>query len=343
MGHGSPLDFPQVWQRPSFEDLIACLRKLQVEPPVWNPNTPRRVILENQYNAARSRKEIAAYLASVIKSDLRWIKDDEQKEALWDEASRRFSERCGRAGMGEITRRWPFASEAYLSFELIVREPPITGDALGHKTWGSSYFLAQLLDQIAAKSLSHLLAPELGPPSNVLELGSGTGLCGMAAAAIWGTHVYLSDLPNIVPNLAHNIEKNRETIKALGGNVDAGSLTWGGSDEDDDDEMFAQKNQFKIVLIADALYDDDHPALLACAVRDHLMHSDDARVVMMTPFRDDITRKLFAQFRETLASGERPLVCLEEHSLTGMDDWGEDEEPSEIECWWGVFGSAPKK
>ncbi|KAK6074158.1 hypothetical protein SCUP515_06548 [Seiridium cupressi] len=335
--HISPLDFPQVWQRPPYDDLIACLKKLYVQPPIWNPSTSKRVILEDHENNARFRKEVATYLASIIKSDLRWIDDDEEKEAIWDEASRRLSERCGRAGMGEITRRWPFTNEAHPSFELIVREPPITGDALGLKTWGSSYFLAQLLHRIAAQSLPQLLG-EPDSSLQVLELGSGTGLCGMAAAAIWKTRACLSDLPNIMPNLTHNIETNRKAIESLGGTVEAGALTWGSPE--DDDEIFVEKNQFKIILIADPLYDDDHPALLASAVNDHVSHDEQARVVVMVPLRDKTTRRLLSELRGNLAEGERALVCLEEHTLMGQDDWGEDhdEETSQVECWWGILG-----
>ncbi|ETS74787.1 hypothetical protein PFICI_13271 [Pestalotiopsis fici W106-1] len=349
-GHVSALDFPQVWQKPCFEELMACLKSLHIEPPVWGPQASTRVILENQENNARFRKEVAGYLSSIIKSDLRWLGDsDDEREAIWDEASRRLSERCGRAGMGEITRRWPFTSgdsATYPDFELIIREPSITGDCLGFKTWGSSYFLAGLLDQIAARSLSHLLPAEAEGTSSssfpdVLELGSGTGLCGMAAAAIWKTRVTLSDLPEIVPNLSHNIETNRQMIESLGGTVEAGALTWGGEPEDDD-ELFSNRNQFKILLAADPIYDDDHPALLASAVRDHLSRDANARVVAMVPLRDNITRRLLQDFKDKLAKDDDwPLTCLEEHSLMGQDDWGDDDdEKTHIECWWGVFGSS---
>ncbi|KAI4595775.1 hypothetical protein KJ359_006412 [Pestalotiopsis sp. 9143b] len=343
-GHVSPLDFPQVWQKPCFEELMACLKSLHLEPPVWGPQVSTRVILEDHENNARFRKEVAGYLSSIIKSDLRWLgDDDEEKEAIWEEASRRLSERCGRAGMGEITRRWPFTGAAYPDFELIVREPSITGDCLGFKTWGSSYFLAGLLDQIAAQSLSHLLPAEANSAPGVLELGSGTGLCGMAAAAIWRTRVVLSDLPEIVANLSHNVETNREMIESLGGTVEAGALTWGAPLEENDVELFPNKNQFNIVLIADPIYDDDHPALLSSAVRDHLSNDEDARVVAMVPLRDSTTRRLLQDFKDKIAGGERPLACLEEHALMGQDDWGEDdEEKTPIECWWGVFGGAPK-
>ncbi|KAI1209748.1 S-adenosylmethionine-dependent methyltransferase-like protein [Annulohypoxylon truncatum] len=331
----SVADFPQVWQKPSAEELLASLKKLQVEPPIWNPKTSRKIIIETCQNAAQFRREVAAYLSSIVSSSLGWIQDDDEKEALWDEASRRLSERCGRAAMGEITRRWPLESQTSSPFELIIREPPIIGDCLGLKTWGSSYLLAQSLGEIAEKSLSHLL--QLGRPNQsleVLELGSGTGLLGMAAAAIWQTNVILTDLPSIMANLGFNIERNRSTIEILGGGVESGALTWG-SDEDNA-ERFGEKNQFKIVLAADPLYDDDHPELLSSAIHDHLMIDNDARAVVMVPQRDLVTKRLIAKFLSIMASSD--LKVLEEHTLAGQDDWDEDGEDSGIECWWAVFG-----
>ncbi|KAI0881448.1 putative methyltransferase-domain-containing protein [Annulohypoxylon maeteangense] len=328
-------DFPQIWQKPSAEELLASLKKLQVEPPIWSPKTSRKIIIETYQNAARFRLEVAAYLSSIVSSSLGWIQDDDEKEALWDEASRRISERCGRAGMGEITRRWPLETQASSPFELIIREPPIIGDCLGLKTWGSSFLLAQSLDKIAEKSLFHLL--QLGHPNpflDVLELGSGTGLLGMAAAAIWQTNVVLTDLPSIMPNLDFNIEKNRSTIEILGGGVESGALTWGS--EEDNAGQFSEKNQFKIVLAADSLYDDDHPELLSSAIDDHLMTDKDARAVVMVPQRDLVTKKLVVKFLSLMASSN--LVVIEEHTLVGQDDWDDDREDSGVECWWAVFG-----
>ncbi|KAI4870205.1 putative methyltransferase-domain-containing protein [Hypoxylon rubiginosum] len=332
-------DFPQVWQKPSSEELLASLKRLQVEPPIWSPGTPRKVIQETYRNAAQFRLEVAAYLSSIIKSNLGWIQDDDEKEALWEEASRRLSERCGRAGMGEITRRWPFESQTSTPFELIIREPPITGDCLGLKTWGSSYLLAQSLDKIARSSLSHLLSLGQSNQSlDVLELGSGTGLLGMAAAAIWQANVALTDLPSIVPNLSYNVEVNRSNIEALGGIVDSGALTWGS--EIDSAERFTNKNQFKIVLAADSLYDDDHPELLSSAIDTHLVADKDARAIIMIPQRDLTTKKLVARFVSIMTTYN--LRVLEENTLVGQDDWDgdDDEETLEVKCWCAIFGRA---
>lgn len=151
--------------------------------------------------------------------------------------------------MGEITRQWPFEDDANGSFDLILREPALTGDNLGLKTWGSSYVLAQMLHTIGETSLAHLFGDAASRPRPpVLELGSGTGLLGLAAAAIWQTHVILSDLPEIVPNLAHNVEKNLSTIQGRGGSLASGALTWGGDKDGIDPVLFTARKSFNACL-----------------------------------------------------------------------------------------------
>lgn len=242
--------------------------------------------------------------------------------------------------MGEITRRWPFEGDDHEPFDLIVREPPLTGDNLGLKTWGSSYVLAQMLSSIGKTSLSHLLSPADGQPKpSVLELGSGTGLLGLAAAALWQTHVILSDLPEIMANLSHNVETNRAMIAARGGSLEAGALTWGDHDEVDP-VIFQAKNSFKVIVVADPLYDDDHPSLLAGAIDEQLVVGKEARVMVMVPQRDATTVKLLAAFRDEMASKRNPLFCLEETLVQGEDDWGgdDDDEGAHVKCWLGIFG-----
>ncbi|EFQ25542.1 hypothetical protein CGRA01v4_02443 [Colletotrichum graminicola] len=335
-----PKDFPQMWQKPSSDDILGTLKQLELSPPIWSHNRRRSDIIHEQEATSYFRREVSLYLSSIIKSGLSWIKNDDEKEGIWSEASRRMAERCGRTAMGEITRRWPFREDALTpTFELIIREPPLTGDSLGLKTWASSYVLAQSLPSIGSTALFRLFDESLGQPRpSVLELGSGTGLLGIAAAALWKAHVVLSDLPDIMPNLRHNIETNRATVEKLGGSLDAGALTWGGSGEDEvDPDLFDKKNQFKVVLAADSLYDDCHPGLLAGAFSEQLSTEDDARAIVMVPLRDETTKLLLESFRDAMGRQELPLVCFEEGTLDGQDDWGGAEEVINVTCWWGIF------
>lgn len=128
--------------------------------------------------------------------------------------------------MPEVTRTWliPAPTAAYpLAFS--VREPQLTGDNLGHKTWGTAFTMAKKLDDVGTKHFSHLIN-ERSSSIRVLELGAGTGLVGIAAAAIWGVHVLLTDLPEIQDNLSHNVLQNTQVVEENGGCVDSAVLDW---------------------------------------------------------------------------------------------------------------------
>jgi hypothetical protein len=246
----SPLDFPQVYQKPAFDDLMATLCSLELAPPIWTHKSRRGDIIQQQESLASMKKaEVTRYLSTIIGSPLQWMEDEDQREEIWEQASKRMSERCGRTAMGEVIRRWPFEDDDPNSegFELIIREPALTGDSLGFKTWGSSYVLSQHLPQLAATSLSGLFDKSLGQSDpTVLELGSGTGLLGLAAAALWRLKVALSDLPDITLNLKVNADRNRELIEARGGRLEVGELTWGGDEDEVDQDLFGRLNQFQV-------------------------------------------------------------------------------------------------
>ncbi|ODA76107.1 hypothetical protein RJ55_08390 [Drechmeria coniospora] len=369
----SPLDLPQVWQRPSFDAFVATLNDLQRSPPAWNAGSrgSEKGVDERLPLDRHGDGDMMRYLSTIVKCPLGWLADDE-REQVWELASKRMTERCGRSAMGDMTRLWHFpgshgdgggestgeqrhrhgrghenedVDDEHLHinapFELAVREPALTGDSLGLKTWGSSYVLARHLPRLAATSLRGLLdgPPRTTPPS-VLELGSGTGLLGLAAAALWKVPVALSDLPNIVPNLKHNADKNASLVEAKGGSLTVGPLTWGGSEDEVDQDLFAAPFQFKIVLVADPLYDDDHPRLLATAIEQHLALGDSSRAVVMVPLRDPATVCLLESFRKAVQDLETPLFCVQEDELAGQDDWTGDADGGRVRCWLGIFSRA---
>ena len=92
------------------------------------------------------------------------------------------------------------------------------------------------------------------------------------------------------------------------------------------------------MLVADPLYDDDHPGLLAGAIDDYLSVDADARALVMVPQRDETTIKLLAAFRSEMDAKTPQLYCLEESLVFGQDDWGEGDEDEQVKCWLGVFG-----
>jgi hypothetical protein len=61
----------------------------------------------------------------------------------------------------------------------------------------------------------------------------------------------------------------------------------------------------------------------------------------MAPLRDETAHRLLESFRIIVAEGEQQLECLEQHHLSGQDDWGEDEDLQQVQCWWAVFRRRP--
>jgi predicted nicotinamide N-methyase len=64
----------------------------------------------------------------------------------------------------------------------------------------------------------------------VLELGSGTGIAGMACACAGAGSVILTDLPQAVPKLEEAIDANEAALEASNATVTAAALAWGDPD-----------------------------------------------------------------------------------------------------------------
>jgi Lysine methyltransferase len=145
--------------------------------------------------------------------------------------------------MPEMTRTWVIPASSNLpEIKFDIREPPLTGDNLGLKTWGTSFAIAKKLEKFGIHYLDHLFTKSavsisgassrsLLPSAKVLELGAGTGLVGIAAAAVWGAEVFLTDLLNIVDNLLFNVEKNALIVGGFGGHISSGVLDWRETDQ----------------------------------------------------------------------------------------------------------------
>ncbi|KAI5290672.1 hypothetical protein KEM52_000386, partial [Ascosphaera acerosa] len=361
------LDLPQLYTRPSSDDLLHALRLLAVRPRDFACSTPdgakHGTEIDGDGDDVSGRSSLSSlpstdvtrYLTSIVSSPLAWLASDSDREAVWDAASARLCERSGRTGMTEITRTFAIpvrrASAATERgdvrgddeevVELALREPAMTADNLGNKTWVSSFLLARrLVDIILPPPPAPAPAPDSTPQRvRALELGAGTGLVGLAFAALWGNaaaSVHLTDLDAIVPNIRHNVEMNAAVLASRGaGEVTADVLDWSVTAATDEEEGIttnesdseSPRQPFDIILVADPLYSPDHPRWLVQTIARWLARHPRARVVAEMPLRTPYLPQV-ADFRRRMAA--IGLAVLREGEETGHDDWeGRDGRPLE--------------
>ena len=87
-------------------------------------------------------------------------------------------------------------------------------DGTGTMMWEAGVVLAKYLELVATFRRAR-----------VIELGAGTGVLGLAAAAM-GADVLLTDVADVVPTLAFNVDRNRASVEAKGGRARAAALDW---------------------------------------------------------------------------------------------------------------------
>ena len=100
--------------------------------------------------------------------------------------------------------------------EIVIAQRPEMG--IGWMLWDAAQ---HLVDHIASNpaSVAH---------RGVMELGSGCGLCGMAAAALGARSVTLTDSASVMPCLQDSIDRNRESLGAC--DISCQVLDWTADD-----------------------------------------------------------------------------------------------------------------
>ncbi|KAB1214577.1 Protein-lysine methyltransferase METTL21C [Morella rubra] len=133
---------------------------------------------------------------------------------------------------------------------VVIRQLPSQG--LSFQLWPAATTLVTLLDHhrghLTNSPLS-LTLPDPHRPLNILELGSGTGLVGIAAAATLGANVTVTDLTHVIPNLQFNVDANSDILTLNGGAVDVAPLRWG---EANDVKLIGR--HFDLILASDVVY-----------------------------------------------------------------------------------------
>ncbi|MCL7038327.1 hypothetical protein MKW94_029174 [Papaver nudicaule] len=139
---------------------------------------------------------------------------------------------------------------------VVVRQLPSQG--LSFQLWPAATTLVNLLDHHqSGNNIKTPLSAILDEfrlcqqPLRILELGSGTGLAGIAAAAVLSSSCTITDLPHVLPNLQFNAAANSEMLASRGGSVNVAALRWG---EKDDMELVGR--EFDVILGSDVVYYD---------------------------------------------------------------------------------------
>ena len=246
-----------------------------------------------------------------------------------------------------MIRTWTIpSSDSKRELSIDICEPPLTGDDLGLKTWGTAFVMAKKLEEIAARYFQKALSLESRWP-RVLEVGAGTGLLGITAAMLWDASFTLTDLPEILPNLSSNILRNNDKLM---GSVEAEVLDWAYLDRSELSsghfdvgfkiavlqDMAHVLIGFQVILVSDPLYDDVHPKLVAKVIAKYLKPGQDSRVLAVVPLRDETTEKLKTTFVANLIHHGFESIIQDEDVC--YDDWedarGDDEL---VKCWWGIW------
>ncbi|GAB7357183.1 hypothetical protein MBLNU459_g8172t1 [Dothideomycetes sp. NU459] len=172
-----------------------------------------------------------------------------------------------------------------------ISEPALRAENLSLETWASSEILSNLihrLDDVNFPSNDAAISSTSMVP--ILELGAGTGLVGLSAAAIWKLPVVLTDLEPIIPGLAANIKLNEGILHGDARKATCGTLDWNkpaklSIKEPSGEVLIPSTNKAHVILAADTVYSEEHPRLLSTVVLNWLSRDPDARFIITYAMR----------------------------------------------------------
>ncbi|KAL0343292.1 UNVERIFIED_CONTAM: protein N-lysine methyltransferase METTL21A [Sesamum angustifolium] len=163
---------------------------------------------------------------------------------------------------------------------ILVRQIPSQG--ISFQLWPPATTLITLLDRHRTSHPSPLFSlfdscAATHRRLRLLELGSGTGAVGIAAAALLGASVTITDLPHVLPNLQFNIAANAKILELHGGAVDAAALQWGQTTD-----MEAIGREYDAILGSDLVYHENLYEPLLETLRFLLLGSEQKVVFLMS-------------------------------------------------------------
>ncbi len=123
----------------------------------------------------------------------------------------------------------------------------------------------------------------------ILELGSGTGICGLITSVMSPKHIILTDLPDKIGILKENLEENMELIKEISPNtlIDIYGIDWRKEINDD-----LGKLDVDLIICCEIVYDEKlFDALIKTII--YFYKKDKTRIVFSYTFRKENEKTFF--------------------------------------------------
>lgn len=170
---------------------------------------------------------------------------------------------------------------------------------VGCVVWDAALLLAKYLDfncqQLTLQS------------ANVVELGAGTGFCGLMAAAL-GAQVLITDLSYCVDIMRRNVSKNKHLV---GNRIRVEEFDWNQTDPKSDAFFGLKLSEINLILVSDCVYYEQSVEQLFRTI--DWLASKGATVLLSYEERDD-KRELIDKFFK-LVDNRFEIIEIESQEL----------------------------
>eukprot|EP00747_Dinoflagellata_sp_TGD_P170469 gnl/TRDRNA2_/TRDRNA2_202119_c0_seq1.p1 gnl/TRDRNA2_/TRDRNA2_202119_c0~~gnl/TRDRNA2_/TRDRNA2_202119_c0_seq1.p1 ORF type:complete len:246 (+),score=43.47 gnl/TRDRNA2_/TRDRNA2_202119_c0_seq1:116-853(+) len=176
----------------------------------------------------------------------------------------------------------------------------------GTSVWDAAIILAKLLEQ--QPKLLHGCSGEACVAPKVLDLGTGLGTAGLAAALL-GADVVLTDMRSLAHTVEQSIELNSAAIAEAGGSARFAPLDWSA---DPPDEL--PPGSFDVLLAADPVWREEQAPVFAATVRRVLTEKTGCMLLLARSDRTCVPEAASALF-SALAAQDLALDAFEQSQL----------------------------
>lgn len=209
--------------------------------------------------------------------------------------------------------------------------PPTQSDNDGTHShvWSSARHCVETV--LASANVVAQLHSSAAPlPRRVLELGSGTGVLGLAYATLPtsnSTKLVLTDCPAALPLLQYNVDQNKDKLPATV-DVECQALDWTRTES-----SVVDNEKFDLILASDVLYNVELIPDLVRMMHENLKE-DGGKVLLAVRWRKPEAERVFFRVMESEKGMEwsllsSPLDC----NLTWNEFGNPRHEPSNLYFW----------